>query len=92
MALTEPTQQKLIDWVGISTWSSGNPHDEERFYDFVYQYYKDHGASIDESSLQQVIKNQLKKCDTVIANVDEEVREYVSLAVNLCRFLKHHKI
>ena len=89
MALAEPTQQKLTDWVGISTWSSGNPHDEQRFYDFVYQYYKDHGASIDESYLQQVIKNEIKNCNTVIDKLDEVVREYVSQSVKFCSFLEH---
>tara|TARA_R110002095_G_scaffold76247_4_gene65119 strand:+ start:2827 stop:3108 length:282 start_codon:yes stop_codon:yes gene_type:complete len=92
MALEASTQQKLKDWVMNDNWFKESLLEEQQYYDFVYQYYKDHGSIIDEASLQRDIKNEIKRCNTEIANLDEEVRGCVSLAVKICGFLGHHNI
>jgi len=51
MKLSSETEKKLDAWVKVDTWHTNHVLDMDRWYDFVNQYQRDHGYSIDESAL-----------------------------------------
>ena len=87
MKLKLSTEEALYKWLGSDTWHTSNDFDMNRFYDFVDQYQKDHGFTIDEASLREVIERKVK------AGVNEQIRkiihEHISLAYRILDFLKH---
>lgn len=61
MNLKSDTEKALETWLLTSTWDSGHPLDWDRFYKFVDQYQKDHGFSIDEPALRDIMKSADKR-------------------------------
>ena len=86
MELQPETQKALKAWIETETWHSGHDADMDRFYDFVDQYQKDHGFTIDEPSLRETINR------IATGGGDEKVRkmirEYIELAYRILDFLK----
>ena len=56
MTFSSPTEQALNHWISSSTWDSLNHADTAKFYQFVNQYQKDHGFSLDEGGMRDIIK------------------------------------
>ncbi len=51
MELSNAAESKLRDWCGPNTWHTSHDSDMDRWYDFVDQYQRDHGYTIDEAAL-----------------------------------------
>ena len=86
MSLNPTTESALKAWVRVATWRTDHTEDMRRFYDFVNQYEKDHGSSIDESGLQTIIKQNATGPigDPQIVLI----RKRVTLAIDILDFLK----
>mgnify|MGYP001567756336 CR=1 FL=1 len=85
MKLSSETEKKLDVWVKVDTWSTNHKFDTDRWYDFVNQYQKDHGYSIDESALREIIEKKVE--GNVNDPLREEIRTRISLACNILDFL-----
>lgn len=86
MQLSPEAEQKLDAWVKVDTWHTNHIFDMERWFDFVDQYQKDHGYSIDEVALREIIER--KVTDGVTDSLREEIKARISLAYNILDFLK----
>lgn len=86
MQLNPEVEQKLDTWVKVNTWHTKHDLDMDRWYDFVDQYQKDHGYSIDEVALREIIER--KVTDGVTDSLREEIKARISLAYNILDFLK----
>jgi len=82
MNLEPGTEKALETWLLTSSWLSGHQLDEDRFYQFVDQYQKDHGFSIDEPALRDIMKSKVGD------QYEQEINEYISLAYKILDFLK----
>jgi len=92
MQLTPDTDRALQAWIGPDTWHTPHDYDMNRWYDFVNRYQRDHGFTIDEPALREIIEYKLtKKIGKRFDNEDlrKEIRERISLAYNILDFLKH---
>ncbi|MFH1008646.1 MAG: hypothetical protein V1800_14290 [Candidatus Latescibacterota bacterium] len=86
MQLKPDSEEALNTWVGPSTWYTEHDLDMDRWYDFVNQYQKDHGFTIDEASLREVIERRVE--GAVNDQLDHIIRDRISLASNVLDFLK----
>lgn len=86
MKLSSETIKKLDAWVKKDTWHTGHKIDMDRWYDFVNQYQMDHGYSIDEAALREIIEKK------IAGNINEllrkPIRTRISLARDILDFLK----
>ena len=92
MQLKPNTEKALDAWLGPDSWYTKHPIDMDRWYDFVDQYQRDHGYTIDEVALQEIIEYKLtEKIGKRFDNEDlrNDIRERISLAYNIFDFLKH---
>lgn len=86
MQLNSESGKALDRWLASETWYKSNDQDMERFYDFVGQYQKEHGYSIEVESLQEEIADRAKvKGNEAMALI---IRDRVSLAHSIIDFLK----
>ena len=91
MPLKPNTGKTLDAWLGPHTWHTSHPLDMERWYDFVNQYQIDHGFTIDETALREIIESKLtEKIGKRFDNEDlrNVIRKRISLAYNILDFLK----
>ncbi len=89
MLLKANTEAALNEWVGSSTWDSGQHEDKRRFYQFVNQYQKDHGCVLYESELREQIKSTAKAKGYLIGSDQEKaIQDFVSLAYKIIEFLE----
>ncbi len=89
MQLRANTEAALNEWIGLSTWDSGQHEDRRRFYQFVDQYQKDHGCVIYESELREQIKSAAKARGHVIsADQEKAIQDFLSLAYKILEFLE----
>lgn len=88
MSLKPNTQKALDHWL-VPTWDSGHHLDEERFYQFLDQYQREHGFNIDESGLRDEISRAVKAKNLPFGKHQEDlVHDHVLLAYNILDFLK----
>ncbi len=85
--LSEATESKLQTWAGPNTWHTPHDLDMGRWYDFVDQYQRDHGYTIDEAALREHIENELE--GSVNEDLRDIIRQRISLAYSILDFLKH---
>ena len=85
--LNEAAESKLQAWVGLNTWHTANDFDMNRWYDFVDQYQRDHGYTIDEVALRAHIEHKIE--GPVNEDLREIIRRRISLAYSILDFLKH---
>ena len=92
MQLKPNTGKTLDAWLGPDTWHTKNDYDMNHWYAFVDQYQRDHGFTIDEVALRELIERKLTK-KTGKRFDDEYFRnlfhERISLAYNILDFLKY---
>lgn len=86
MQLKPDTAKALNEWLGPSTWYTDHESDVSHWYDFVNQYQKDHGFTIDEPGLREVIERKVK--GAVNDQLRAIIRKRISLACNILDFLK----
>ena len=86
MSLKPATSEALDEWLSPDTWHTKHDLDMVRLYDFVDQYQKDHGYTINEIKLQEEIE---KRADVSDGSLQEVIRERISLAYNILDFLEH---
>jgi len=93
MQLKPNTEKTLDAWLGPGTWHTNHPTDMDRWYDFVDQYQREHGFTIDdEVILREIIERKLtEKFGKRFDNEDlrNEIRERINLAWKILDFLKH---
>jgi hypothetical protein len=89
MELKPDTEAALDAWVGPNTWYTDHSLDMDRWYDFVDQYQKDYGFTIDEADLREIIEGKVK--GGVNDQLRQIIRDRISLAYNILDFLKHTK-
>jgi len=86
MILSESAEKKLKSWLGPETWHTRHDLDMNRWYEFVDQYQKDHGFSIDEEALKDHIA-KIAGCSENEELIDV-ISQRISLAYNILDFLK----
>jgi hypothetical protein len=85
--LSNKCKNLLEIWLNSETWFSGHDDDMKKFYGFVEQYILDHGCSLDEGSLREIISHHIK--------IEEEndlykaVLEHVFLMSSILDFMKY---
>ena len=87
MPLKPDTDAALDAWAGPNTWYTDHDSDMDRWYDFVNQYQKDHGFTIDEAGLRETIESKVN--GVVNDQLRNIIRKRISLAYNILDFLKH---
>jgi hypothetical protein len=85
MHLTDLAREKLSLWLG-GEWHTRHDVDMRQWYDFVDQYQKDHGYSIDEHELRDEIA-RLAGCEQN-DSLRSIISDRISLAYNILDFLK----
>lgn len=89
MQLKPDTEAALDRWVGPSTWDSDHFLDMECFYKFVGQYQRDHGFSINESDMRDMIKARaIAKGHPVGPHQENLIHDLVNLAYKILAFLR----
>ena len=76
------TKQAFSEWLVRSTWHTNHPADIRRWYEFVDQYEKIHGTSVDESALREFIRDQAEKHHQIDINGSEHHQKIVSARVS----------
>ena len=92
MQLKPKTEKTLDVWLGLSTWYTNNATNMNHWYGFVDQYQREHGFTIDEAALREIIEHKLTKIEGKRFDNDHfrnVIRERISLAVKILDFLKH---
>ncbi len=83
------TEEALDSWVVPLTWYTSHPAEIDRFYDFVDQYQKDHGYSLNKAGLREIIE---KKIDGGVSNeLREIIDQRLDTAGKILAFLKRAK-
>ena len=90
--LNPSTQAALDAWlISISNWREIDPMIEERFFEFVNQYQREHGFSIDKQELvEQLNRAALARDQSKIGLEPIEVffGYYVDVAITILDFLR----
>jgi len=86
MKLAPDTMKALDAWLNHSTWSTNHPLDMNRFYDFVDQYQKTHGYTMDEPALWGIIETRFG--DTLTNAQRKTIRTQISVAYRILEFLQ----
>lgn len=86
MTLSSDTLTLLKKWLGNETWHTSHPTDEKRFFQFVGQYVTDHGYSLSEEKLREVIIDLAEIADNEC--LKEVVIERVALMTDILDFMK----
>ena len=90
MQLKPNTEKALDGWIKKETWDTRNPPcDMKRFFDFVNEYQKEHGYTIDEPEMRDIIKGKLGIKGELQEPLLETINRYVYLAYDILDFLKH---
>lgn len=92
MQLKQNAEKALDAWLGWSTWYTKDLRDMNRWHHFVDQYQREHGFTIDESGLREIIEDKLtKNAGTRFDNepLRKVIRERISLAYNILDFLEY---
>jgi len=87
MGLKPATKRALDAWLGADTWPTKHDADMGRWYDFVSQYQKDHGFTIDEAGLRELIEDKTRASGN--EDLRRVIRERIGLAYSILDFLKH---
>ena len=77
MILQPETSRALGNWLGPDTWHTDHHTDWDRWYDFVDQYQREHGNTIDEVALRDHIAHEAK-CDG-----DEEFAQIIAQRISV---------
>lgn len=83
--LKPESEAKLKAWLAPGTWHTTHDSDMDRWYDFVSEYQRDHGYTIDEPILQEHITHQSGATSDELLDI---IRNRISLAYNILDFLK----
>lgn len=91
MELKPETQKALNAWLGPDTWDTPHSLDWQRFFDFVNQYQSEHGFTIEESGLCEIMEEKLrgKTGHPISGKTREVIRDRIRLAYYILDFLKH---
>ena len=84
--LSEAAESKLQAWLGPGSWHTPHDSDMDRWYDFVDQYQRDHGYTIDEAALREQIEHKVQ--GGVNEDLRDIIRRRISLAYSILDFLK----
>jgi hemerythrin-like domain-containing protein len=81
-------RSKLESWAKASTWHTSHALDIHRFFEFIDQYAKDHGHTVEESALKDLIASITNTPTGNDNTLEEIIRERVALMVAILDFLK----
>lgn len=89
MKLTPAAEQKLKWWWGPDTWHTSHDNDMDRWYQFVDQYPRDHGFTIDETGLREHIEAEIRAAGRLMNDdLSDIIRSRISLMYRILDFLK----
>ena len=88
MNITTEARAKLENWAKPSTWHTSHDLDLHRFFEFINQYVVDHGHSVDESELKDLIATITNTPTGNDNPLEEIIRERISLMVEILDFLQ----
>ena len=89
MQLKSHSETALNDWIGPSTWDSDHSIDRQRFYKFTRRYQTDHGYTMNEADMRDVIKTKVRAKGHAFGPSQENlIHELVVLARNILEFLE----
>ena len=88
MIFSSPAEKALDHWISPSMWDSSHHTDEAKFFQFVSQYQKDHGFSVDEDVMRDTIKQVVMAKGHPFGQPQADfVHKRVALARNVLDFL-----
>ena len=61
MAWGQQTMEALRRWLNPSTWYTGNPIDEERFFLFIATAWNEQHTIWDEAAAREILPNEVRK-------------------------------
>lgn len=91
MSLSPKTDAALQRWLGMSTWYTSHGLDMGRWYEFVDCYAREHGFSINESEIREIINGKLEAMNDGIRENEELQQVLVArthLACSILEFLR----
>lgn len=96
MKLNINTEKALKIWICTPTWNSNHPNDMDRFFNFVNEYSKNEGLSINEQLLREKIADicEIPKDQRIIDiyadhdNLYTIINNKISLMYSILDFLK----
>jgi hypothetical protein len=91
MPLSEECQIRIKNWLDGHP-ASDHTLDWDRWYDFVDQYSKDHGCSLNESEVREFIhKAEIERNGNVGDVFSEMINTHISHALHILYFLDYAK-
>jgi hypothetical protein len=88
MTLSPETDSAIDTWLGMSTWYTSDLSDMERWYAFIDRYSQDHGFSIDEKAIRDIIKAKLAAMGDVMNDeLEQRLIDRTHLACSILEFL-----
>lgn len=63
--MNQSTKQKLKEWAESNNWSVSHPLDDERFWDFVIEAYKNGDKAISETEFYELVATYYQDEDTL---------------------------
>lgn len=63
--MNQSTKEKLKNWAENNNWSTSHPLDDERFWDFVIEAYKNGDKSIPETEFYELVATYYQDEDTL---------------------------
>lgn len=63
--MNETTKEKLVKWAESNNWSLSHPLDDERFWDFVIEAYKNGDVAIPEAEFYGLVSGYYNDEDTL---------------------------
>ena len=88
MNLSNEARIKLDSWAKSYTWHTSHDLDLHRFFEFINQYANDHGHSVDESALKDLVASITKTPTGDDNDLEEIIRKRISLMVEILDFLQ----
>ena len=92
MLFKPETEKKLNYWLRCDTWHTMHPADMRLWYDFVDQYQKDHGYTLNEAVLREYIEHKIgigrNMSEEVAEDFRDKIRRYIHIANHILRFLE----
>ncbi len=90
MLLSSACEEKLIDWLSIPSWNSGNRSDFQRRKNFIAQYYIDHGELLDHNELFVRMANIVRADISIQSSTSEMLENELENIAKKLKFYAHN--
>ena len=89
MLLSSTCEEKLLDWLSISSWHSGSRNDSQRRTRFIVQYYIDHGEQLNRGELLERMSNIASHDTSASSSLSELLQSEIENMSKMLTFYAH---